>query len=112
MGGVLPQVIHPHHVERGVHPLPDLRRGNPQIFRAEGYIFLDHAGDNLVVRVLKDHPDLAADSQEIFRVCGIQALHPEFSRRWRQQGVHMFGQGGFPGAVVPQNGHKGAGLDF
>ena len=111
MGGVLPELIHPHGLQGVVHPAADLLRGDAQILRGEGHILLHHVGHDLVVRVLEHHAHRAAHVQQPGLVSGVHAIHVHFSAGGQQDGVHVLGQGGLSAAVVTQHGHKGPLLD-
>ncbi len=104
-------VRHPHGGQGRVHPLPDFRRGNPQVLRAKGHVLLYHAGDNLVVGVLEHHAHLAADIQQLRLVAGIHAVHIDLAPGGEEDGVKMLGQGGFARTVVAQHRHKFPGPD-
>ncbi len=103
VGGV---VRHAHGFQGGVHPLPDLRGGHAQVFRAEGHVLLHHAGHDLVVRVLEHHAHPAADVQQVFLAAGVQAVHVNLAPGGQEDGVEVLGQGGFARAVVAQHRHK------
>jgi hypothetical protein len=53
-----------------VDPFPDLRRGDPQVFRSESHILFHDGADQLVVRVLKNHSHPLADFQQLLPVTG------------------------------------------
>ena len=108
MGGVAGKGCHAHGGQALVHPLADLRRGEAHVFAGKGHILLHHGGDDLVVGVLEDHPRRLAHVEEMGFVGGIHPAHKDFAPRGEQNGVHVLGQGGFPAAVVAQDGHEGA----
>ena len=97
MAGIL---RHAHRPEGGVHPLPDLRRGNSQILRGEGHVLFHHAGHDLVVRVLEHHANLTADVQQQRLVGSVHAVHIHLAPAGQKNGVEVLGQSGFARAVV------------
>ena len=103
MGGVLPVLIHSHRLEGLIHPPADLLGGNANVLQPKGHIFLHNGGDDLVVRVLKDHPHLLTDVIEALLVLGIHPFDIDLAPHGQKDGVKMFGQGGFARAVVSQD---------
>ena len=98
--------VHPNQLQRLVHAAADLLGGNPEILRRKGDVLLDHVGDHLVVRVLKDHAHRPADlKQQAFVLC-VHAKHRDASALRQKNRIHMLGQRRFPTAVASQNRHK------
>ena len=112
MGGMLPKFIHTHRLQRVVHAPADLGGGDAEVFGGESHVLLHHVGDDLVIRVLKDHAHRAADIQQQIVVGGIHAADKYLAAGRQQNGVHMLGQCGLAGAVMPQHGDKGPLLDL
>ncbi|MPN17682.1 hypothetical protein SDC9_165037 [bioreactor metagenome] len=108
MRRMLGKVRHAHRAQSLVHPAADFCRGDAQIFRREGHVLLHHVGHNLIVWILEHHPNPAADVQQPILVGGVHPLHQHPARGGQKNGVKGLCQRRFPGAVVPQNHHKGA----
>ena len=72
MGGIF---RHVHGLERLIDPSLDLMRFHAEVFQAKGDVFLHNGGDDLVIRVLKDHADLLPDVPDALFVAGIHAVH-------------------------------------
>ena len=98
MAGV---ICHAHRLQCVIHPPADLLRGHSQVLRGKSHILLYHIGNDLVIGVLKHHAHAAAYLQQKSLVRRVHSLHPHLAAGGQQDGVHMLGQGGFPGAVVP-----------
>ena len=111
MRGVESEIVHPHGLQRRVHPRPDLRRGHAQILRGEGNVILHHAGHDLVVRVLEHHAHGASDVQQLFLVRGIHALHQHPALRGDQDAVEALCQRALAGAIVAQHRREAAAGD-
>ena len=74
-GGLLALEAHKAHLGEGVrHALAELLRRHAQVFRAEGDIVFDEACYQLVVGILEDHADRAADQVRIGRVCRVMSV--------------------------------------
>ena len=103
---------HAYDLQRTVHPFPDLCRGNAQVFRRKGYILLHHIGNNLVIRILKHHPNRSPHIQPLLIISGINSVDVDSSPARGENGVHMLSQGGFSTAVMAQYRHKTARLNL
>ena len=106
MGGVLPVFIHPHRLEGLVHPAADFGGLHPVVLQGKGHVLLHNGGDDLVVRILEDHPHPLADVVEVLFLPGVHPFYQDPSPHGQEDGVEMLGEGALPGAVVPQNGQE------
>ena len=109
--GVLAVLIHADKAQRGVHALADLLRFHAQVFRGEGHIVLHHVCHDLVVRVLEDHTDATAHIEDARLVGGVDPVHQHAPLVRDEDGVHVLGEGGLAGAVLPKHRHKAAPFD-
>ena len=105
---VADELPHAHIPEGIIHPAADLLRGDAQVLRGEGHVLLHHVGNDLVVRVLKDHAHPLADGEKVPLVLRVHPLHQNLAGGREQDGVHGLGQGGLSGAVVAQHRHEAA----
>ncbi len=106
MRGVHAVFIHADLPERRVDPLADLRARHAEVLRGEGNVVLHYVGDDLVVRVLEDHAHGAADGDQLLLVGRVHVLDPNLALRGDKDSVHVLGEGGFAGAVMPQHRHE------
>jgi len=111
MRRVLAVVVHADEPERLVHAAADLVRGYAEILGREGDILLHHVGDDLVVGVLEDHADAAADLQQQILIPRVHAVDRHAATLRQQDRVEVFGQRRLSAAVVAQDRHKAALLD-
>ena len=86
------------------HARGNFRFAQAKLLRAERHIFLHRRAKQLVVRVLKNQPDLPPD---FFQISGRKRLAINFHRAvagkfLRQQPVQMQQQGGLAGTVRPE----------
>jgi len=95
--------INSHIHQRAVHPLPHFLGRDADIFQTEGDILFYYRCHNLVVRILKDHPDLLANIIQPLLIGGVDAVHIDFAARREQNCVEMLGKGTFSRAVVSQH---------
>ena len=112
MGCLEDKLLHPHRLQRGVYPAADLLCGDTQVLRAESHILLHHIGHDLVIRVLEHHAYPSPDLQQVLLIAGVHSIHPYRAARRQQHRVHVFGQSGFPGAIVAKHCHKAAPFNF
>ena len=112
MGCVGAVGAHAYDLQSLVHPTADLIGGDTQIFRRKGHVLLHHVGDDLVIWVLKHHPHRAPHFQPLLVPAGVHAIDVDCAAAGQENGIHVLGQRGLAAAVVPQDGHKGASLDF
>lgn len=84
-----------HLIDNLVH----LIMWDTQIFESKGDFALDGGRNDLVLRILEDHPNQASNLIQIHRVPGIEAIHQDIAARWQQQTVQAPGQGRFPATV-------------
>ena len=111
MGGVAGELRHAHGGQSLVHPAADLGRGQPHVFTGKGHVLLHHVGNDLVVRVLKDHARRFADVKQPAFLFGVDAAHPDGAAGGQKNGVEVLCKGGFAAAVVAQHGGEGAFLN-
>ena len=104
MGGVHPEIVHLHLLEGLVHPAADFTGLHPHVFQRKGHVFLHYVGHQLVVGILEHHANPAADLIQVFFLCRIKSVDGAAAPGGNQDGVEEFGQGGFPGAILPQDG--------
>ena len=103
--GAQPMGRHVHPRERPVDPPPDFVPRQTQVFRAEGHVFFHDRGDDLVIRVLKDHADGAADVQCPVGFARVPVLDPHVAGVRQQQRIEMLGQRRLARPVVAQDDH-------
>lgn len=99
--------------QRALDPIGNGRFVHAKLSWAEAHVLSDRRAKKLVIRVLKNDADAAADSSQIFGRDGLaQNFHsPIGGRLFRENAVQMKQQGGFAGAVGAQQGHALAGRD-
>ena len=112
MGRVGAVFVHSDRFQGVVHAAADLLRRYAEILRRKGHILLHHVGDQLVVGILKDHANRAADVQKPLLVGGVQSEDVDAAALRQKHGVKMLGKGGFAAAVVAKDCHKAALLNI
>ena len=106
IGRVVAVGYHSRRLKAFVHPLPDFLCRDSDVLRTESDILLHDASDDLVVRILEDHPGFLADLPDVFFLGSIHVIHPQRSFRRHQQTVDMFCQCGFSAAVMSEHRDK------
>ena len=86
---------HLHHPQGLVDTRQNLRGRQPQVLRAEGDVLLDDRRHQLVVGVLEDHPHALTDLPQHGAIAGVHAVDEDLAVGRQQQGVEVFGEGGF-----------------
>ena len=109
MGAVF---VHADLLQSLVHALADLRARHAEVFRGEGHVVLNHVGDKLVVRVLEDHADAAADLKNLVLLAAVDPVDNDAAGIGREDRVHMLGKRGFTAAVMAEDGDKAALVDL
>ena len=109
MGAVF---VHADLLQGLVDTLADLRARHAEVFRGEGHVVLNHVGDKLVVRVLENHADAAADLKNLVLLAAVDAVDDDAAGIGREDRVHMLGERGFAAAVVAENGDEAALVDL
>ena len=107
---------HADFFERLIDAFPDFLRRKTEVFTAERHVFLDNRGDDLVVRILENHPDIPSRRQNI-RIGHVRRGHflaaePELSRVGVIDHAQELGQCGLTAPVMTENGGKGAFFNF
>ena len=104
--GISTVVVHANCLEGIIDALPDLLRGNAEIFRSKRNIFFYDIGDNLVIRVLEDHAHMLPDGKQKRLVLCIHAVYHYAAACGQKNRVKMLGQRRFAAAVMPEHGNK------
>ena len=79
---------------------------NAHVFKPERDVLLDYGGDNLVVRILKNHTGLLTNAPYMLVLGRIHAADKHSARGWNIERVQQLGQRGFAAAVMPENRDK------
>ena len=111
VGCPLPELVDARHLHGVVHPAAHLLGRNAQVLQRESHVFFHHCGNDLVVRVLEHHAHGLADVVNFALVGGVHPLHQHSACLRQEDGVELFGQGGFAAAVGTQHGDELAPLD-
>ena len=104
MGGAFGKGLHPHHDERLINTLTDLRRGQPEVCRAEGHILFNGHANNLIIGVLKNHSHPAPDLFEVFVIPGIHSVNDNSPPARGKQRIQMLDQRGLTAAIGTDQG--------
>ncbi len=103
---MFPVLIHSHSLQAFFHPLPDFLRGHTHILRPKPYILLHYLTNDLVVRILKDHPGFLADIPKLTLILGVHSIHPYSTLCGIENRINVLGKRRLPGTIVTQNGYK------
>ena len=82
---------------------PERRFGDADILRPEAHVLLDDRGDDLIVRILKDHAGFLPDLPDIFLALRVHPVDPHRPLRGEEQRVHVLCEGRFSGSVVAED---------
>ncbi len=102
MRGALAIGLHLHAVERPIDAAQNLRARHAQVFRAKGDILLDDGRHDLVVGVLEDHADRAANVAQAGALLGVPGFDPHVAAVGQQQRIEMLGQRRLARPIVSQ----------
>ncbi len=103
---MLPIFVHPYRFQAFLYPLPYFFRRYTHIFRPKPYILFHNLTDNLVIRVLKNHPCILPYFPQIFFFDRILPVYPYGSFRRIKDCVQMLCQCRFPRTIMPKDSHK------
>ena len=106
------KIIHADLLQGCIHPCAYFLRRDAEILGREGYVILDDVGDDLVIRILKDHAHRGAHGQKIVLVGRVHAVDIHLAAGRQQDGIEMLGERALAGAVVPQHSHERAARDL
>ena len=106
------KIIHADLLQGCIHPCAYLLRRDAEILGREGYVILDDVGDDLVIRILKDHAHRGAHRQKVILVRRVHAVDIHLAAGRQQDGVEVLGERALAGAVVSQHGHERATRDL
>ena len=104
--GIGTVVVHADGFQRVVDALPDLRRGDAEVFRREGDVLLYNVRDDLVVRVLEDHADMLPDGEQLLLVLRVHAVDRHAAARGQQDGIKVLGKRRLAAAVMAEHGDE------
>ena len=102
--------VHPDDPQALLHALPDLLRGHAEVLRTETDVLLDHLADDLIIRILKDHPGFLPHIPEMALICRVHPVDLDGASGREEQRVDMLGERGLAGSVVPEDCDKFTGL--
>ena len=99
---------HADSLEGLIDALPDLLCRDSDIFRSESHVLLDDRGDDLIVRILKDHAGLLPDLPDVLLTLRIHPVDPHRSLCGDEQRIDVLREGRFSGSVVSEDRDDGA----
>ena len=108
--GVWDALLESRHAYRGkafVDAPADLRRGQGEVFRAEGHVLLHGHPDDLAVGVLEDHSHPSPDLPDFGGVRRLHSVHQNPPHRGKEQGVQVLDEGRLSAAVRTDEGRVG-----
>ena len=106
MGFVALEAYEPHFLERLFYALGDLGAFDAEVFRTECHVVFHERCDELVVGVLEYHACGGANVIDVFFVLRIVARNVYAALVGREQGIHVFRERRFAGAVSAQDANE------
>jgi hypothetical protein len=96
-------LIHIDRFERLINTAADFSRLNSEILGAESNIILNYCSNYLIIWILENHADYAADSIAVFLGNGGDALNRDRAFCRLKNGIHQLRKGALSRAVVPKH---------
>lgn len=98
-----PELVHIDLLQSLINAPAYLPRLDAEVFRGEGDVILDDVCDDLVIGVLKHHPNRSPDIDELVFIIGIHSVNEHRALRRREDGVQMLCKRALSGAVMTQD---------
>ena len=103
MGFVAFEANEPHLFERLLYAFGNVRAFDAEVFRTECHVVFHERCDELVVGVLEHHACGGANVVDVFLVLRIVVRNAYAALVGHEQGIHVFRERRFAGAVAAQN---------